>query len=971
MIFIRSSHRIPQTLRVLLSRELTGYQILRKQSITNIPRMNWNRGNRSGPANVTPLMDVGLANLMMQQPPPPPPVMVNCGELRAEHQGQYVEMTGRLGKKRISRFAEIRDRHGITQLLINEEMTPRLARKFSNLPESSVITILGKVMLRPTSYRNESLQTGEIEVEVEELTGTIMPANHSYNQKRSYSTMANTKFKGITSTEFKRAVSDNLIKYFDNRELTCNDLRVDDVGKNVQLVGWLHSVANSKFQQLKDGYGQTQIIVENHRSLDKLDEKSLLLVKGRVVARPKSNRNVSIETGDIEVVVDDLKILDPEEPYEGPVKEKPQKPTPTEESPKESSRAISPIPKTADLNIYTTRTHTCGELTSTNVNEEVVLCGWLEFQRMNKFIVLRDGYGHTQVILSPELKEMKLDDIPFESILRVEGTVIPRPTHMRNPDMKTGEIEVSAKKIEVLNEAMPNLPIEVREHNRSREALRMEHRYIDLRFADMQKNLRMRSAVLMKMREFLVNQVGFVEVETPTLFRRTPGGAQEFVVPTRNHGHFYSLVQSPQQFKQMLMAGAIDRYFQIARCYRDEATRPDRQPEFTQLDIEMSFTDRESIIQLIEDLLVHCLPQNEEPITKPFPRITYAEAMEKYGSDKPDMRFDMMFKNVTDILATNAQLKKDISNFGAYSILVKKQNAHLSAALKKQFETLAVGTGCKMVAHKINRQSGAEWTKEALNKLLSHEVMKSLWTSLQLEKGDLLLMAFGSKEAAQNLLGKVRLLYVEDLEKRDLIPKRKNNKYNFLWVVDFPMFTRSESDPDVLESTHHPFTAPHEEDRELLKEKENLDQIRSQAYDLVLNGQEIGGGSIRIHDHEEQLFVLEDILKIPHEHLQHLLSALNSGCPPHGGIALGIDRLMSILCNTKSIRDVIAFPKGLNGKDHLSKAPVPISEEEKELYGLVAMSDVPIEKEEEAEEDEGSGAEEMDTAEVETKTEKV
>lgn len=214
-------------------------------------------------------------------------------------------------------------------------------------------------------------------------------------------------------------------------------------------------------------------------------------------------------------------------------------------------------------------------------------------------------------------------------------------------------------------------------------------------------------------------------------------------------------------------------------------------------------------------------------------------------------------------------------------------------------------------------------------------------------------------------------MYVEDLEKRDLIPKRKNNKYNFLWVVDFPMFTRSESDPDVLESTHHPFTAPHEEDRELLKEKENLDQIRSQAYDLVLNGQEIGGGSIRIHDHEEQLFVLEEILKIPHEHLQHLLSALNSGCPPHGGIALGIDRLMSILCNTKSIRDVIAFPKGLNGKDHLSKAPVPISEEEKKLYGLVAMSDVPIEKEEEAEEDGGSGEEEMDTAEVETKTEKV
>lgn len=296
------------------------------------------------------------------------------------------------------------------------------------------------------------------------------------------------------------------------------------------------------------------------------------------------------------------------------------------------------------INKYTIRTHNCGELNENNIGDDVVLCGWLEFQRMKKFFTLRDGYGCTQIIIPDDIVDdmsQSIDTIPFESILKVTGRVMGRPPGMINESMTTGNIEVMLKSLEVLNKAKKKLPIEMRDFNRSKEVLRMENRYIDLRFNDMQRNLRTRSKVIMKMREYLINNCGFVEVETPTLFRRTPGGAQEFVVPSRKAGHFYSLVQSPQQFKQMLMVGAIDRYFQVARCYRDEATRPDRQPEFTQLDIELSFTDRESIMQLVEAILVNSWPVSNGALSTPFQRITYDDAMETYGSDKPDIRFDL------------------------------------------------------------------------------------------------------------------------------------------------------------------------------------------------------------------------------------------------------------------------------------------------------------------------------------------
>lgn len=306
-----------------------------------------------------------------------------------------------------------------------------------------------------------------------------------------------------------------------------------------------------------------------------------------------------------------------------------------------SSPTESGEKKVSKENEFTYRTHTCDELRPSDEGKNVTLCGWLEFSRMKKFFTLRDGYGHTQILIPDELAvTVDVTQLNFETILRIEGEVILRPPKMVNPKMSTGAIEVKLNKFEVLNAAKKTLPFYVRDFNRANEPLLMQHRYIHLRYADMQRNLRTRSQMLMKMREYLINESGFVEVETPTLFRRTPGGAQEFVVPTQKAGQFYSLVQSPQQFKQMLMSGAIDRYFQIARCYRDETTTPNRQPEFTQLDVELSFTKSSDVMQLIENVLMFSWPEELKTFSAPFPRMNFNDAMERYGSDKPDTRTD-------------------------------------------------------------------------------------------------------------------------------------------------------------------------------------------------------------------------------------------------------------------------------------------------------------------------------------------
>lgn len=673
-------------------------------------------------------------------------------------------------------------------------------------------------------------------------------------------------------------------------------------------------------------------------------DENIILAKGRVIARPPGMTRTNSDTGEIELLVTELKILDPKEPYIYPDGienlESEKMEVETNQSVQQEPQDVSPrIVEKPKVNLYTYRTHSCGELNESNIGQEVTLTGWLEFHRMKKFFTLRDGYGCVQVIIPDGLcSTYNIENVPFESILKVTGLVLARPIGMRNESMQTGSIEVNMKSMTVLNESKKNLPIEVRNHNRAKENLRMEYRYLDLRFADMQKNLRLRSKVLMKMREYLINHSGFVEVETPTLFRRTPGGAQEFVVPTRKPGKFYSLVQSPQQFKQLLMVGAIDRYFQIARCYRDEATRPDRQPEFTQLDIELSFTDREKIMELVEGILVYCWPESNGTLSTPFQKMTYDVAMEKYGTDKPDLRFDMQLQNVTSLISLNEDIVNGNPDLGAYALVFKHPQSNIKNSLKKDLKDLERDLNANLVVSKLAVNEVMEWVEGPLKNLFTEVVLKALAANLHLEPQDLVLIGYGKKADCQTLMGKVRQRMYTDLEERGLVPELAKEENKFLWVIDFPLFTPNE-ELDILESTHHPFTAPHPDDSSLLINEESRHLARSLAYDLVLNGQEIGGGSIRIHDAKLQKFVIDDILKLERKHLNHMIEALQSGAPPHGGIALGIDRLMSIICNTNSIRDVIAFPKSFEGKDPLSKAPTEISEEEKKMYHILVTDE--------------------------------
>lgn len=877
------------------------------------------------------------------------PVRVNTGELSPRERGRFVEVSGRVTQKRSGRFMTLRDQFGTIQLCAPPE-EQRMESRFTSIPMESHIVIVGHVECRPNAAVNGTHENGAIEILVRDILNVRKPQSEGCKtggqttqmaQKRSFSTSTAAAApettpvpvqRGVTAAEHRKTGGfENIRLAFSMRKRTCAELRSEHIGEIVELVAWVDKGKSyGRFLQLRDGHGSIQAVIDlaNHPLCEKvaqLQESDVVLVKGIVVGRPSANKNVANETGEVEISVWDCNVVD-------------GVPNETEHNPKTAKAQVShkknASPPDANVNLFTNRTHTCGELRPVHVGKQVTVCGWLEFERMKKFITLRDGYGSVQVLVPPKLTDkVNVDAVPFESVVEVEGTVVSRPDKFENASMVTGNVELILSKFTVLNVSRKNLPVEVRNFNRAKETLRLEHRYVDLRFSDMQRNLRTRSTVLMKMREYLINECGFVEVETPTLFRRTPGGAQEFIVPTQKKGHFYSLVQSPQQFKQMLMAGAIDRYFQVARCYRDEATRKDRQPEFTQLDIELSFSDREKIMELVENIVQRSWP-GDSRITVPFQRLTYAEAMETYGSDKPDLRYDLRFRDMTRILQLHESLPGQYEDFAAYAIVLKDPNSAFPTSLKNSIAALVKNaTKSRLFVSKIKEPTILAWTESSISNALTSVVTKALAAALDLESNDLLFLSLGTKVHAQTLLGRLRTTVMESLEERDLVPKRKNSDLRFAWVLDFPMFTRNE-ETGQLESTHHPFTAPHTEDRQLMARKDRLEEIRSQAYDLVLNGQEIGGGSIRIHDGNMQKFVLEDILNIPYEHLGHLIDALESGCPPHGGIALGIDRLLQIMCDTNSIRDVIAFPKGLDGKDHLSKAPVELSKEELDLYHI-------------------------------------
>jgi aspartyl-tRNA synthetase len=580
------------------------------------------------------------------------------------------------------------------------------------------------------------------------------------------------------------------------------------------------------------------------------------------------------------------------------------------------------------------RTHHCNELRPAHIGQIVTLSGWVHSRRDLGgliFIDVRDREGRTQTVFDPSDLPKELFEraaaLRSECVVSITGKVRQRPAGTNNPKIPTGEVEMMVKELEVLNVA-DVLPFPVDDPEAAgkvNEELRLKYRYLDLRRPEMARNLRLRSKVATATRMFMDEQ-GFLEVETPTLFKSTPEGAREFLVPSRvNPGQFYALPQSPQQFKQILMVGGVEKYFQLARCYRDEDLRADRQPEFTQIDIEMSFIEREDIYALIEALLkrVWKTALNLDVLT-PFKRITFEEALNRWGIDKPDTRFDMGLADFTEEF--RASKFKVFSGAVAGGGVVKALNAKgLAGATQGQIETMteyAKSFGAKGLAY--IKVEGGEW-KSPIVKFFNEAEKAALASKLKIEEGDLILFAADQWLNACEILGKIRL-YCADVLKGQGKLTIDPNRFDFLWVVDFPLLS-FDKEQNRWYSSHHPFTAPVTEDIPFLKTDPK--KVRGQHYDVVVNGVELGGGSIRIHQPDVQKTVFEEVLQIPPDETKlrfgYMLEAFRYGAPPHGGIALGFDRLIAILCGTPSIRDVIAFPKTAKGADLMTDSPATVS----------------------------------------------
>jgi aspartyl-tRNA synthetase len=576
------------------------------------------------------------------------------------------------------------------------------------------------------------------------------------------------------------------------------------------------------------------------------------------------------------------------------------------------------------------RTHHCNELRPEHVGQTVTLCGWVHSRRDLGgviFVDVRDREGRTQVVFDPSdlLAEVfrRAEALRSESVVRVTGRVRRRPEGTDNPKIATGQIEVLARELEVLNQADP-LPFQIDDPEaaaRVSEEVRLKYRYLDLRRPEMLRNLRLRSRVAAAVRNYF-DELGFLEVETPILFKSTPEGAREFLVPNRREpGTAYALPQSPQQFKQILMVAGIERYYQLARCFRDEDQRADRQLEFTQIDVEMSFIDREDIYAVIEGLLKRVWQVAlGRDIPTPFPRLRFEEAMNRYGTDKPDTRFGLELADFTEEFRTSSF--KVFSGAIAAGGVVKALNAKgLAGATQGQIQAMtdiAYGFGAKGLA--FIKVEGGEW-KSPIVKFFSEAEKAALTAKLGIEEGDLILFAAGEWRTSCEILGKIRL-YAADLLKQQGRLSLPADRFDFLWVVDFPLLS-FDREQNRWYSSHHPFTAPVAEDIPLLKTDPK--RVRGQHYDVVVNGVELGGGSIRIHQPDVQKTVFEDVLQIPPDiaraRFGYLLEAFRYGAPPHGGIALGFDRLIAILCGTPSIRDVIAFPKTAKGTCLMTESP--------------------------------------------------
>jgi aspartyl-tRNA synthetase len=588
------------------------------------------------------------------------------------------------------------------------------------------------------------------------------------------------------------------------------------------------------------------------------------------------------------------------------------------------------------------RTHHCNELRPAHIGRSATLSGWVHSRRDLGgliFIDIRDREGRTQTVFDPSDLPKELFDraasLRSECVVSVSGLVRARPAGTNNPKIPTGEIEIAATALEVLNMA-DVLPFPVDDPEVAKtvnEELRLQYRYLDLRRPEMVRNLRLRSKVATATRVYF-DQEGFLEVETPTLFKSTPEGAREFLVPSRLHpGKFYALPQSPQQFKQILMVGGIEKYFQLARCYRDEDLRADRQPEFTQIDLEMSFIEREDIYALIEGLLKRIWKTAlNVDIPTPFKRLTYQEALNRYGIDKPDTRYGLELADFTGEF--RAAKFKVFSGAVAAGGVVKALNAKgLADATQGEIETMteyAKSFGAKGLAY-IKVEKG-EW-KSPIVKFFNETEKAALAAKLNIEEGGLILFAADQWLAACEILGKIRVYCADVLKARGKLALDPN-RFDFLWVVDFPLLS-FDKEQNRWYSSHHPFTAPVAEDIPLLATDPK--KVRGQHYDIVVNGVELGGGSIRIHQPEVQKVVFEQVLQIPPELVKarfgYMLEAFRYGAPPHGGIALGFDRMIAILCGTSSIRDVIAFPKTAKGTDLMTDSPAGVEARQlRDLY---------------------------------------
>lgn len=573
------------------------------------------------------------------------------------------------------------------------------------------------------------------------------------------------------------------------------------------------------------------------------------------------------------------------------------------------------------------RTHNNGELRLQDVNSEVTLCGWVSKRRnfgALVFIDLRDRYGITQLVFNEDIAA-QISDVRNEYVLQVKGTVVERKD--KNPKLETGEIEVVVSEVKIINTAITT-PMIIADETDALEDTRLKYRYLDLRRPVLQKNLILRNRITLLVRNYLA-KYGFTEVETPILCRSTPEGARDYLVPSRiSKGEFYALPQSPQLYKQLLMVGGMDRYFQIARCFRDEDLRADRQPEFSQIDIEMSFVDEEDIWSMTEGLMKEIFKDIKGIELPEFKRIPYDTCMEKYGSDKPDLRFDMPLYNVSEVFAnTEFKVFENCLNEGGIiqAMNVKNGADKFSRKQLDKLQDYVKVYGAKALA---NLKLTSEGFAGSVTKVLSDAEKGALRTMLNIEENDIVFFVADKKKVAQTSLGALRVKLGHDL---DLINK---DAYEFLWVTDFPMFEYDENENRYV-AAHHPFTSPNLEDVDKLMS--DPAHCYSRAYDLVLNGYELLSGSIRIHDQKLQEKVFEAIgmtLEEAHEKFSWFMDAFQYGTPPHGGVGIGLERLTMILAGTDNIRDVVAFPKTASASDLMAQAPSPVDPAQLKELGI-------------------------------------